>query len=650
MRPKLIDYAFFAPVENGVLVRAFSKDVVLRGADLYDWTERLAPFLDGKHDVADLTRNLSSPQRAMIESLIERLIEAGLVRDAEADLTIEHSETSVYAPALAYLEQMHQRPTQVFEQLRRARVLASGSGPAYLSLVRTLVELGIQRLDTSVVGCAETLESVGRIFESCKAEGMKLAQRNIDQTIAHEILSDYDAVVHVTDPYGDADALRLLRACMSAGTTFLAGGHAGGQAYAGPLNAPDSSGCLECALVRLEGSHIESTVTGPFNPTCASVLGNVVAVRLFNHLTDSPTGEENASLTRVDSTSLSTSRHPLVPWPKCPVCREGSELEGVFTSKNEFRSMEDGPTVEEFVGGVEALTDELTGILGLISGEEYEQLPVYQIRVISREVPKVGFPGADIVVCAVEEEEARYKAARAGLAAYARGIAPSPESRWARVGDNAVITAEFNCPVFVTGLSYWEWLGTGLLEIVREMALSESTDAKVEPLTTVEQVTSREVGTALRSLKTGYELTVQSYRCSEPDFVGEVVILCCGEHTSYLAVDTDTTLAYERCVLEAFQSEQNMWSKEPGTGPVGLIRGAEAGVAHDLPSKNTHWHSWVTEALRSYEAREISVFVQPTPVDHALSELGLLSGYIAISTDMILSDKKDLSMFSEPAQ
>ena len=70
---KLRDDACYAPTSEGICILTNGGDVVLTGPSIFQWVDRLAPYLDGTHTLAELTASMPAGRRDMTERIINTL-------------------------------------------------------------------------------------------------------------------------------------------------------------------------------------------------------------------------------------------------------------------------------------------------------------------------------------------------------------------------------------------------------------------------------------------------------------------------------------------------------------------------------------------------------------------------------------------------
>jgi bacteriocin biosynthesis cyclodehydratase domain-containing protein len=626
MRPKLTDSAFFAPVEGGVFVRSLSGQAVLRGGDLYRWLERLGPHLDGEHELQALLQGVEGTRRTMVESLVGRLAELGLVRDVGQDIALGPEEASAYAPSIAYLEQYHATPGRVFTEFRATEVLVVGRGESALAVVRTLMETGTRRLYTWTGSDRATSDEVSRLASSHRQRDPGCEWEALAPASPPAIPPSCRVVVHAAGRYGDDEALALQRTCLAGGRVFLTGGWGDREGYLGPLVRPGQPGCVSCALTRLGRAsgpgRGESEAAGSPGLALEVLLGDLLASWVFRHLTGSPTPDRGVGLMRVDTDTLAGSMHRLLPWPGCPECSRAARSPVGGTGP--------GPEAGGFAAGCDRLVDERTGILAGLDAGRYEQLPVNQVEVACRPVPTTDSAGLSIVVPARSGPAARDRAARAGLAHYCRALAgPPSRDAWVRVGSAAPAEqpAEW---AFVTGRTREQWVGTGLLEVGRRLTWAAVAAGRATGWRPLEQVPDEELLTFAKWLRVQLGCRVEAARVDvAPGLPGAAVTLCVDGRPEALCVDTGRDAALERALIGLVQRRQNEGNPDRAR-TLDWLDAVERDLVHDLPEEDADWSSWTPAALDWCGRGGLEVLVQPRPADDALLPLGLWAGFVGV--------------------
>jgi hypothetical protein len=81
-RLKLRDDAYYAPTGDGICILTNSGETVLTGRSIFQWVDRLAPYLDGRYTFAGLTASMPGDRKEMTGRVINALREKGMVVEA----------------------------------------------------------------------------------------------------------------------------------------------------------------------------------------------------------------------------------------------------------------------------------------------------------------------------------------------------------------------------------------------------------------------------------------------------------------------------------------------------------------------------------------------------------------------------------------
>ncbi len=92
-RLKLRDDAYYAPTGDGIYILTNHGEVVMTGPSIFQWVDRLAPYLDGRHTLAELIAAMPADRRNMTERVVNALRERGVVVEAAEDKDPRHPLT-----------------------------------------------------------------------------------------------------------------------------------------------------------------------------------------------------------------------------------------------------------------------------------------------------------------------------------------------------------------------------------------------------------------------------------------------------------------------------------------------------------------------------------------------------------------------------
>lgn len=432
----------------------------------------------------------------------------------------------------------------MFERLRQEHVFVVGDNAGYLAVVKALLEMGIRRISTWS-DSPSTEESLRSMMAHHVEQDARIEWQALSTGESGRVPADCTAVIFLDNQYGDQRAQRLFEECRRTGKVFLSGGLLHNSIYAGPLTRPDHPGCFTCTLIRqgIHSSQLPEQANDYFGVVHATMLGYTLAYWLFCHLTNIPTPDKGMGLIRLDLDSLTTSPHILLPWPDCPVC--GGKQEEQAEPFMRFATRQEGMAIQSFIERSKPLIDEYTGILSRVDEDGFEQLPLYQARATVRGLPQAGIPEVDLVVPASSSEMARYLACRTALATYAQLLASSPGPQWWTSNGSQVSEPDVRA-AFATGLSYWEWVSTGILEIMRQQAWNEASLER-EPFE-LSGATSQKLAPYIKMLRIRFGIPVEIFLLHPATEIPGMAIagIYDGKRLLDIAVDTEAVRAIEQ--------------------------------------------------------------------------------------------------------
>lgn len=132
--PLLRPDVYVLPVPDGVAFVTPTGIETFTGRSIHAWVERLAPHLDGRRTVDELTDGLPEDKRAMVERTVAALRARGLVRDP--------------GPSDGYLGQYVDASAQAYQRFRTTRCTVVGSGSLATALRRAAERSGLTDVST----------------------------------------------------------------------------------------------------------------------------------------------------------------------------------------------------------------------------------------------------------------------------------------------------------------------------------------------------------------------------------------------------------------------------------------------------------------------------------------------------------------------
>jgi hypothetical protein len=485
MRPRLRNDVFFVPTDNGAFCLDGDSRHHLTGRSLYRWIERLTPYLDGQHTVAELTAELPVERRAAVERLVGELHRLNLVRDlsAQAPHSLTSRELQTYAPEIAYLEDFLDDAHSRFQRYRDTPVLAVGSGTALLALVRAIVQSGIRDVLVDGLDDASVRELLAGRAELDPHQRIHGAAKAVDQATL---------VLHMAD-LSTPDPAVLDEQVAAAGGRLVQAVFTGDEAFVGPFataERPESS--WRAAWARLARPVTKPTTRFRTPPTEA-IVANQVVFTAFKHLTGVTAREDPPTVSRLDLVTLETTSHRVVPHPLALPLSEPAEARPDIDE-------------DEFSRRATELVDAEFGVVRAVEELHFAQFP---LRLARAEVA-----GAVAFGAALDSGRARSVAVQRGLELYCAQLVDPRRVADGRVrGFNAVDGSEVLVPAkdvhpdvpfrelpvgVASGPTWTDAVQAGLLAQCRWLAMAGLAGDGV--FTRVEDVELDETGARYREL------------------------------------------------------------------------------------------------------------------------------------------------------
>jgi putative thiazole-containing bacteriocin maturation protein len=431
-RPRLRSDVQFVPVKDGVCFVTNGGPEVFSGKTIYAWVERLAPYLDGRHELDELTSELPPARRAHVESIVAALSERGLVKDASLDRPhdLGDEELERYSAEIAYVESFRDSAAWRFQRFRESRIVVVGAGALFVALVHRLSQSGARRLTAAMT--VESTTDVARLEELVQFAGGEapILQRADDREEGlTRLAAEADLLLHVSDRPMLARARRLDAACSLQATAFIQALVVGDEAWVGPVCSPElADRTWESAWRRhrrpaADAAFVDRSAEPPTEylwGAAVALVAGVAGLAAFRHLTG--VAAAAGTITRVDLATLRTTKHRFLPHPLARPAAPADE-DRLLAKIAHLRA---GRRVEEtdFDRGAMRLVDERLGVFGEISERAFAQVPLSVAAVSVAPAAESG-PQPLIVGVGLDSRTARLRAALRGLESYACGTMDS---------------------------------------------------------------------------------------------------------------------------------------------------------------------------------------------------------------------------------
>ncbi|PTL78725.1 hypothetical protein [Vitiosangium sp. GDMCC 1.1324] len=628
MRPKLKDNVFFAPTDDGIFFRGPSGAMELKGAGLYAWFERLIPYLRGNVELEKLLQSLAPDRRAVVSTLVEKLVGRGFIKDVSKDAPhdLTEAEQARYADVIRFIDDLQDSAGRRFADFRRAKVLVVGRGRPLQAAARGLMQSGLKRLVT----LTDDAEAQQRVAPEARNHGESDPDFSWEARLAgvapawEQELEPFDIVVAA----GVEEWLEELSArCLRGQKRLVAAARLEGAGWVGSVVVPGTPGCWSCARARLRAS--SEPVQAAWPSMGDMLLGQMAALEVLKSVTAVLPSMVPGNVLHIETRQLQVFQRALPAWPACPVCHKPAEggLEQQLAAWREARPLEPA----EVWSTAERYINPSTGLLAQVAPEALQQIPLYQCEATLR------LPGRPTVVAAGRNgDQARLETLRLALETYARLTAE-------RIGDTrgavlhsggALADAEARSKPFASGVTLDEWMGRGLLAFAARRVEERLLSGDGVPLAPIDLEKGFVEGwhpLLHRAAVVRYGVPLELYRCAE-EGPSSVLVLLQGRRLLGVVAERNLSAAVEKGLMALVHAIQQLPaggspSEWASRRPEVTWRTAEpvtAGVQGAPPA----WREWTPAALASLEGRGQRVVLRPFTSDAAVARAGLLCGWV----------------------
>lgn len=456
MRPKLKSDTFFIPVDEGVYVRNNEKSFTIKGKTLATWLERLAPALDGQHDLQDLCEALPREKRQVIEHLVLKLAEQGCIKDTDHELshTLSPALLEIYGPAITFIDYHTDSGAARFQRFLETPVLAIGSGERLLALAHALLETGNREISLLDTGESATdyarLQDLLQVLRSERDDELRLHILDAQIWNDEEQLERLCAATGMVLYFGSGDRLvpvdRLNFLCRQVSIPFLPALVWDDTIQIGPLCHPKRPACWQCLWRRRRAvqelpayspdGHVlgetEQEIRYPGKPAIG-VTANILAEAFFTYCTQVDWQSLREAFLLLELNHLQNVRHTLFPHPLCTVCSAqrsfAEQRHAVLEEAAHLVKQEALPVAEQSEHLVD-WTDEEGGIFARLDYAEYHQLPLIRCQISVPLASNIPYSLPRVQAAELDYPEAYRSAGRQAVAVYAESLADTRRICW----------------------------------------------------------------------------------------------------------------------------------------------------------------------------------------------------------------------------
>ncbi len=614
VKPKLKNDTLYLPSAEGIYFVSNHGTLTLEGKHIYQWVDKLAPFLTGAHTLDEITAGLSGDRRRMVTALISGLVEKGFVKDVGDDREhgLDERELAAYESEIAFVDYYRDSAAYRFQRFRERKVLLIGAGQTAAALAQACLHAGVRDVrlvitDEAATDRSRIEEYVGRARDRDPRQSLvEVVDVALDDSpeAVRKAVESFDVVIHVSDKPMLGRARLLNQVCVDRGVLFIQAVVVGGGAWIGPLvNPVGVDACWECSWLRVLG---RNPVAGePFadrpdavpseflaGPT-AAIVANHLAFEVFKHITEAGPVETAGAVVGLDLETLQSADHPVSPHPLCTAHGTSAPpTEQDFLAV--VNGLAEGPELsgEDFSRAAAECFEEDTGLLGRLDEGDFGQLPLKVSRAeFSNALLRPDFDqeAAAAVAVATDFTEARERATRRACELYAASVVDCRRLRGSGAGDartwgldlasgaavsvvaanafpglRAAVPTAADAPGLASGFTWSEAVGRGLLALTNQLTAAELEHAR-DPFPRVDQNALPQTAIAQRYLTM---LEILGIDVEVYDITGTLavptLVSCMGMDTVGCASGFDEAQLFEEILEQTLRHHQAHAEKWPG--------------------------------------------------------------------------------------
>ncbi|KON87893.1 bacteriocin maturation protein [Sporosarcina globispora] len=493
MRLKVKRDTFYLPdPTKGVYFRNNASSFHMEGSMIDQWVQKLMPMFNGEYSLGDLTAGLPGPHSDRVYEIAEVLYKNGFVRDVsqEQPHQLQEHVLKKFASQIDFLESFGDSAAFRFQAYRQEKVLAAGSGPFFVSLVSSLIESGLPKVNMLITDPEPTnRQRLKEIIEHARQSDPEVSLEEVthqkkEDRSWEELIQPYDSILYVSAA-GDVEELRVIHAaCRKEKKMFLPAIFHNQAGLAGPLVHPESEGCWESAWHRVHQSvFFEDKQLHTISSTAEAMLANLIVFELFKEVTGLISAEERNQFFLINLETLEGNWHSYLPHP---ILTGNTAVKWIQDVERRIEQNSGKSKPDSLFLFFSQLTSKESGIFHKWEEGDLEQLPLAQCEV--QPVDPLSMGPAELlpnIVCTdLRHEEARREAGLTGIEAYVSRMAGQLAAAHFPHGEmdgDIVNSQEF------VGVGAGETFAEGVLRgldrcLEEEMAKSQAVQIAVVPL------------------------------------------------------------------------------------------------------------------------------------------------------------------------
>ncbi len=420
MRMKMNRDTFFLPDPKGsVYFRNNAGSFQMEGKSIDQWVEKLLPMYNGDITLGQMTEGLPGLYRERVFEITETLYKNGFLRDLSQDSPhqLEEEILKKYAQQIEFLNSFGGSGAFRFQEYRKTKVLAIGSGLIFHSLISALLESGLPTFHLLITDTMQTnrkrlSELVTQVRKTDPDVAIQVVSQAESGNSWNDVIEPFDCVLYVSQQ-GELEELRTVEsACQKGKKMFIPAIFIEGLGVAGPVIQPGSEGCWSSVWQSIHKTVFEKErASESYSTTAGAMLTNLCSFEMFKSLTD-VAGRDRLQFYLLDPYTLEGKWHTFMPKPR--------NLEPVkWLEEEQFLEGSKGKPGNLFMA-LSQMTSDVSGVFHRWEEGDLNQIPLSQckIQVID---PRSDGP-AELLPAEIcggfTHEEARREAGLIGLETY----------------------------------------------------------------------------------------------------------------------------------------------------------------------------------------------------------------------------------------
>lgn len=349
IRPRIKGFYDVIPVADGQYqLRSSETTKILKGAAVLQVFSKLLSLLDGRHTTDDIIKELDSVINTnLIEAVIKKLHDAGIIEDAEQEITsgLTAQELEQFRPQVNFFNATLEGSASILDReetsaiadqkrLKETHFLIFGGGMLATSLALQAARSGIGNIFGASI---QHSPSLALIDSMVAFEAADIPQDDLKRL--EQLLDDKKpALVAVALDQPDPGVMEWVNeSSQSRGIPFIHCQTHGTEGVIGPFVVPGETACYTCYRMRIDsqmefyeeycawkewvktnGKHQRAQAVGLFAFT--EMTAAMAAIEIIKYITEIYEPATYNKFISINALSLDVIHHQVLKLPRCPSC------------------------------------------------------------------------------------------------------------------------------------------------------------------------------------------------------------------------------------------------------------------------------------------------------------------------------------------